>query len=48
MKELIILCCSVMLGIFIYGLIMGDQGDSIMTSLGRVWQSGLETRTYGR
>ncbi len=48
MKQLIVFCSSVVLGIFIYHLIMGAQDDSIISGLHNLWQAGIETRTYAK
>ncbi|MDD2217841.1 MAG: hypothetical protein PHW03_00820 [Eubacteriales bacterium] len=48
MKHMIVFCGSVILGMFIYNLIMGSQDDSIINSLHNAWQVGIETRTYSK
>ena len=45
MKQLIVLVASIMLGIFIFGLIAGPQDGSIYSEVKGVWQQEIEART---
>ena len=42
MKQFIILFAMILLGIFIYGLLMGDDEDSVKSSVTQVWRQQIE------
>ena len=46
MKELIVICASIILGIFIYHLIMGNQDSSVINSMADLWRAGIGIRSY--
>jgi len=49
MKQLIVLFATITLGVFIYGLIAGDNDESVVNVLADMWQSGLQARSlYGK
>lgn len=45
MKEFIVLCSTIILGIAIYNMIMGQESDSVMSAVSEVWQQGVLART---
>lgn len=45
MKQFIVLCSTIILGIAIYNMIMGPGSDSVMGTVGEVWVQGIQTRT---
>jgi len=45
MKQLIVLLASVLLGIFIFNLIAGPGKSSIYSSVGRLWQQEIKTKS---
>ncbi len=45
MKQFIVLCSTIMLGITIYNMIMGSDSDSIISTVSEVWQQGILIRT---
>ena len=45
MKQMIVLAATIMLGIFLYGLIAGPQEGSIYSEVKGVWQQEIEART---
>lgn len=45
MKQLIILVASVMLGLFLFDLICGEQQGSVMSTVKSVWSTEIEART---
>lgn len=45
MKQFIVLCSTVLLGIAIFYLIMGDSNDSVINTVKDVWQSELQMKT---
>ena len=45
MKQFIVLCSTVILGIAIYNMIMGAGGDSVIHVVGEVWKQGIQIRT---
>lgn len=45
MKQFIVLCSTVLLGIAIFHLIMGDSNDSVINTVKDVWQSELQMKT---
>jgi len=44
MKQLIVLCSTIVLGVFIYGLIMGNGDSSVINTMSSVWESNVEAR----
>ena len=46
MKQLIVLCSTIILGIAIYQIILGPQDGSIISSMADMWQSGISIRNY--
>ncbi len=46
MKQFIVLCAMIALGLFIYDIIAGQGDGSIMSSLGDVWRGNIGLRTY--
>ena len=45
MKQFIVLCSTIMLGMAIYNMIMGPGSDSVVNTVSEVWQQGIEVRT---
>jgi hypothetical protein len=45
MKQFIVLCSTILLGITIFNMIAGPSSDSVMSSVGEVWQQGIQVRT---
>ncbi len=45
MKQFIVLCSTIILGIAIYNMIMGLGDDSVVNTVSEVWQQGVLTRT---
>ena len=45
MKQLIILTASVILGIFLFGMVAGSSEDSMYSAAKRLWQREAEIRT---
>ncbi|WP_156900433.1 hypothetical protein [Anaerovorax odorimutans] len=45
MKQFIVLCSTILLGIAIFKLIMGESDDSIINTVKEVWQSELVIKT---
>lgn len=45
MKELIVLIASLMLGLFLFNLIAGEQDTSIYSAVKGVWNTEIRTRT---
>lgn len=45
MKQYIILCSTILLGIAIYQLIMGPGEDSVMHTVKDLWTGAIEVRT---
>lgn len=41
MKQIIILFAMISLGIFIYGLLMGEGDDTVLHSVKHVWQEQI-------
>ena len=46
MKQLIVLCSTIFLGIAIYYMIMGGQDDSVVNSMADMWRSCIGIRNY--
>lgn len=45
MKQFIVLCSTVLLGITIFNMIMGPSEDSIISIVKEVWWQGIQIRT---
>lgn len=45
MKQFIVLCSTIVLGIAIYNMIMGPDSSSVMSTVTDVWQQGVLVRT---
>lgn len=45
MKQLIVMVASVMLGLFLFNLICGQQQGSVMNTVKSVWNTEIEART---
>ncbi|MBR0596825.1 hypothetical protein [Sinanaerobacter chloroacetimidivorans] len=45
MKQYIVLCSTILLGIVIYNMIMGPEDDSIVHIVEAVWAQGIAIRT---
>jgi hypothetical protein len=45
MKQFIVLCSTIILGIAIYNMIVGPGDDSVISTVSDVWQQGIEIRT---
>ena len=46
MKQLIVLCSSIFLGIAIFYMIMGDQENSVINVMSDFWQHSIGVRSY--
>ncbi|MEI8215747.1 MAG: hypothetical protein WCF96_01495 [Eubacteriales bacterium] len=42
MKQIIVLCSMILLGLFINNLISGEQEDSILSNIKTIWQSEVD------
>ena len=45
MKQMIVLAATIMLGVFLYGLIAGPGEGSIYSEVKNVWQHEIDART---
>lgn len=45
MKQFIVLCSMVILGIAIYQMIMGTNDDTVISVVSDVWKNGIAVRT---
>ncbi|MBQ8589571.1 MAG: hypothetical protein IJ486_03860 [Firmicutes bacterium] len=45
MKQLIVMTATIMLGICLFRLIAGPAEESILSSVGQLWQQEIEMRT---
>lgn len=45
MKQFIVLCSTIILGIAIFNMIAGPGDDTVMSTVSEVWQQGIEVRT---
>ncbi len=45
MKQFIVLCGTIMLGIAIYNMIMGPGDSSVISTVTGVWEQGIRVRT---
>lgn len=45
MKQFIVLCSTVILGMAIYNMIMGPGESSVMSTVSELWQQGIQIRT---
>ncbi len=46
MKQLIVLCSMIFLGIAIYLMIMGNQEGSVINSMAEMWKNCIGFRSY--
>ena len=46
LKQLIIMVAMILLGLFMYGIIAGDEEGSVYSSLGEVWKQGKIGRAH--
>jgi hypothetical protein len=44
MKQLIIMSSTIVLGVFVYSLILGTGDDSLVNVLSEVWSGSVERR----
>lgn len=44
MKQIIVLCASIMLGIFLYSMIAGPDADSVLNTAKGVWEREIEVQ----
>lgn len=42
MKQIIVLLGMIVLGIFIFGMIAGDEPNSVKTSVGGFWKTSIQ------
>ncbi len=45
MKQLIILAASVLLGVYLFGLVAGGQESSVYSSVKRLWSREISVHT---
>lgn len=45
MKQFIVLCSTIILGIAIYNMIMGPDDNSVISTVTEVWEQGIRVRT---
>ncbi len=45
MKQFIVLCSMIVLGIVIYNMIMGPGEDSVINIVSVFWENGIAIRT---
>lgn len=45
MKQLIVLFAMIILGVFIYGLIMDDNGSGVYSNVKAVWEKQIEIQS---
>lgn len=45
MKQFIVLCSTIILGITIFNMIAGPGEDTVMSTVREVWHQGIEVRT---
>jgi len=45
MKQFIVLCSTIILGVAIYNMIAGPGDHSVVNVVGEVWQQGIQIRT---
>lgn len=45
MKQFIVLCSMILLGIAIYNMIMGPEDSSVINMMGDIWEQGIQVRT---
>lgn len=46
MKQYMVLMSMVVLGVYIFNLIAGNDSDSMSSCMQVMWQKGVEMRTY--
>jgi hypothetical protein len=42
MKQIIILCATMLLGVVIFNLVAGSQQDSVMNTVKSVWEKEID------
>ena len=45
MKQILVMLATVILGLFLFNLICGDQPGSVMSAVKTVWDNEIEART---
>ena len=45
MKQFIVLCSTIILGVAIYNMIAGPGDTSVISVVSEVWQQGIQVRT---
>ncbi len=45
MKQFIVLCSTIILGIVIYNMIMGPSDSSVINVVSDIWEQGIQVRT---
>ncbi len=45
MKQFIVLCSTILLGVAIFNMIAGPDSGSVMSTVSEVWQQGIQVRT---
>ncbi len=45
MKQFIVLCSTIILGVAIYNMITGPDSGSVINTVSEVWQQGIQIRT---
>ncbi len=45
MKQFIVLCSTIILGVAIYNMITGPGDESVISTVSEVWQQGIQIRT---
>jgi len=45
MKQFIVLCSTIILGIAIYNMIMGSDDGSVISTVSGIWEQGILVRT---
>lgn len=45
MKQFIVLCSTILLGMAIYNMITGPGEDSLINTVSEVWRQGIQVRT---
>jgi hypothetical protein len=45
MKQFIVLCSTIILGMTIFNMIMGTDNSSVVSTVSEVWEQGIQIRT---
>jgi len=45
MKQFIVLCSTIILGMTIFNMIMGPDSNSVVSTVSEVWEQGIQIRT---